>query len=203
MYKKKKIELILNLTSEMIDELERNEGYKENTKYNVDYFSVESDFIMSLHLQDKFEIYGAHYLSFYLYLKTQMLNGGKYYIDSTTSKRVIKNYSVLYSADVENIKEIFNDLVLTKTIFVLNTETLGEIITDPYIVYNYATVMETRLYKRLKKREDRAKDEEDEEEEEQEEVKDITGATAPSAPPEKSFEESFDEAFPDCLDYEL
>lgn len=197
MYKKKKIELIHILTSEMIDELERNEGYKENTKYNVDYFSVESDFILSLNLQDKFEIYGAHYLSFYLYLKTQMLNGGKYYIDSKTSKRVIRNYSVMYFADVEDIKDIFDDLVSTKTIFVLNTETLGEIITDPYIVYNYSITMEQRLYNRLKKQEERA------EEKEQKEIKDITGATAPSAPPEKSFEESFDEAFSDCLDYEL
>lgn len=197
MYKKKKIELIHILTSEMIDELERNEGYKENTKYNVDYFSVESDFILSLNLQDKFEIYGAHYLSFYLYLKTQMLNGGKYYIDSKTSKRVIRNYSVMYFADVENIKDIFDDLVSTKTIFVLNTETLGEIITDPYIVYNYSITMEQRLYNRLKKQEERA------EEKEQKEIKDKTGATAPSAPPVQSFEESFEEAFPDCLDYEL
>ena len=197
MYKKKKIELIHILTSEMIDELERNEGYKENTKYNVDYFSVESDFILSLNLQDKFEIYGAHYLSFYLYLKTQMLNGGKYYIDSKTSKRVIRNYSVMYFADVENIKDIFDDLVSTKTIFVLNTETLGEIITDPYIVYNYSITMEQRLYNRLKKQEERA------EEKEQKEIKDKTGATAPSAPPAQSFEESFEEAFPDDLDYEL
>ena len=197
MYKKKKIELIHILTSEMIDELERNEGYKENTKYNVDYFSVESDFILSLNLQDKFEIYGAHYLSFYLYLKTQMLNGGKYYIDSKTSKRVIRNYSVMYFADVENIKDIFDDLVSTKTIFVLNTETLGEIITDPYIVYNYSITMEQRLYNRLKKQEERAEDKEEKE------VKDITGASAPSAPPVQSFEESFDEAFPDDFDYDL
>lgn len=197
MYKKKKIEKILILTNEIIDELERNEGYKENSKYNVDYFSVESDFILSLTLQDKFEIYGAHYLAFYLYLKTQMLNGGKFYIDSITSKRVIKNYAVLYSADPENVKDIFDDLVATKTIFVLDTETLGTIITDPYIVYNYRTVMETRLYNRLKKQEERA------EEKEQKEVKDITGATAPSAPPAQSFEESFEEAFPDDFDYEL
>lgn len=194
-----KIELVYNLTSILIDEIERNEGYKENTKHNVDYFSVESDFLLDVKTQDKVEIYGAHYLIFYFYLKVQMLNGGKYYIDSATSKRIIKNYCAMYSADLENVQNIFNDLVLTKTIFVLNTETLGEIITDPNIVYNYRLVMEKRLYNRLKKQEERAEDKE----EEKEEIKDNTGATAPSAPPEKSFEDEFDEAFPDCLDYEL
>lgn len=197
MIKKRKIELIYNLTSNLIDEIENDEGYKENTKYNVDYFSVESDFLLDVKTQDKVEIYGAHYLTFYFFLKVQMLNGGKYYIDSATSKRIIKNYCAMYSADFENVQNIFNDLVLTKTIFVLKTESLGEIITDPYIVYNYRSVMEKRLYNRIKKQEERAEDKEEKE------VKDITGATAPSAPPEKSFEESFEEAFPDFLDYEL
>lgn len=185
--KMQKIELIYNLTSDLIDQIENNEGYKENTKYNVDYFSIDSDYILDTTTQDKVEEFGAHYVLFYLYLKTQMLLGGKYYINKTTTKRIIKNYCVMYCADLENIQEIFADYILTKTIFVLNTETLGEIITDPFVVYNYRLVMEKRLYNRLKKQEERA-----EEKEQQEEIKNNKEEKVPEAPEDFEAVENFD-----------
>lgn len=152
-----KIELIHNITSELIDEIETNANYKEGTNYSVDYFSLPVDYIVDPVFQDKIENYGAHYLLFYLYLKTQMLNGGRYYIYADCIHRIMKTYCVLYSADFDNVTKIFEDLENTKTIVFVNNTVLGNIITDPYVFYNYRLTMEKRLYNRRKKREEREK----------------------------------------------
>ncbi|MDM8126234.1 hypothetical protein [Mediterraneibacter glycyrrhizinilyticus] len=150
-----KIELIHNITSELIDEIETNANYKEGTSYNVDYFSLPSDYIVDPVFQDKIETYGAHYLLFYLYLKTQMLNSGRYYIYADCIYKIMKTYCVLYSANFDDIEQIFEDLKNSQTIVCVCGTLLGNIITDPYIVYNYRLTMERRSYNRNKKREER------------------------------------------------
>lgn len=153
------VDLIKNIDSELIDSIETNLDYQENSSHKVNYFSIYKDYILDPVFQDKIEIYGAHYFLFYTYLKVQMLSGEKYYIKNEILNRVIKNYCALYGADREEISNIFNDLVLTKTISLVSTKTLGEIITDPYILYNYRLAMEKRVYNRKTQQNRRAGEE--------------------------------------------
>lgn len=153
-----KIEFTNNITKETIDEIETNKDYKEATQYNVDYLSISCDYIQDTDFQDKIEKFGAHYFLFYVYLKTLMLNGGKYYILNNNIKRAIRNYSVMYCCDFENVQEIFEDLKATKTILFIENTILGDIVTDAYVIYNYRLTMEKRAYNRKKKREEREKE---------------------------------------------
>ena len=154
-----KVEFTNNITVELINNIAENEDYKQNTNYGVDYFSVPTDYILSVDFQDKVEAFGAHYFLFYTYLKTLMLNSNRYYVESKQINRIIKNYCVMYCAEIENTKNIFEDLKATKTIISLGGTVLGDIVTDPYIIYNYRLTMEKRAYNRKKKREERDKEE--------------------------------------------
>lgn len=157
--KLKNTELITNVTAELIDEIESNKDYKENTKYNTTYFSVPVAIFSDNDFLDNVEKFGLHYLSFYLYLKTQMLASSSYYFYERSLKRIIKNYCLNYNAEIDDIYKIYNDLLESKMIFCINdSKILNEpIVTDPYIIYNYLLTNNKRVYNRLKQRESRKK----------------------------------------------
>lgn len=157
--KLKNTELVTNVTAELIDEIESNKDYKENTKYNTTYFSVPTFLFSDNDFLDKIEKFGLHYLSFYLYLKTQMLASSSYYFCEKSLKRIIKNYCLNYNAEIDDIYKIYNDLLESKMIFcITDSNILNEpIVTDPYIIYNYLLTNNKRVYNRLKQRESRKK----------------------------------------------
>lgn len=157
--KLKNTELVTNVTSKLIDEIESNKDYKENTKYNTTYFSVPTFLFSDNDFLDKIEKFGLHYLSFYLYLKTQMLASSSYYFCEKSLKRIIKNYCLNYNAEIDDIYKIYNDLLESKMIFcITDSKILNEpVLTDPYIIYNYLLTNNKRVYNRLKQRESRKK----------------------------------------------
>ena len=157
--KLKNTELVTNVTAELIDEIESNKDYKENTKYNTTYFSVPTFLFSDNDFLDKIEKFGLHYLSFYLYLKTQMLASSSYYFYERSLKRIIKNYCLNYNAEIDDIYKIYNDLLESKMIFcITDSKILNEpVLTDPYIIYNYLLTNNKRVYNRLKQRESRKK----------------------------------------------
>lgn len=157
--KLKNTELVTNVTFELIDEIESNRDYKENTKYNTTYFSVPTAIFNDNDFLDKIEKFGLHYLSFYLYLKTQMLASSSYYFYERSLKRIIKNYCLNYNAEIDDIYKIYNDLLESKMIFcITDSKILNEpVLTDPYIIYNYLLTNNKRVYNRLKQRESRKK----------------------------------------------
>ena len=112
--KLKNTELVTNVTSKLIDEIESNKDYKENTKYNTTYFSVPTFLFSDNDFLDKIEKFGLHYLSFYLYLKTQMLASSSYYFCEKSLKRIIKNYCLNYNAEIDDIYKIYTTLQLFK-----------------------------------------------------------------------------------------
>lgn len=157
--KLKNTELVTNVTGELIDEIESNTDYKKNTKYITTYFSVDTALFSDNDFLDKIEEFGLHYLSFYLYLKTQMLASSSYYFREKNLNRIIKNYCLNYDAEIDSIYKIYNDLLDSKMIFcIVDSKILNEsIITDPYIIYNYLLTNNKRVYNRLKQRESRTK----------------------------------------------
>lgn len=157
--KLKNTELVTNVTFELIDEIESNRDYKENTKYNTTYFSVPTAIFNDNDFLDKIEKFGLHYLSFYLYLKTQMLASSSYYFFERSLKRIIKNYCLNYNAEIDDIYKIYNDLLDSKMIFCISdSKILSEpVVTDPYVIYNYLLTNNKRVYNRLKQRESRKK----------------------------------------------
>lgn len=154
------INLELLLTLELIKEVENNIDYKENTKYNLDYFSIPSDLLLDNLFMDKIEQFSAHYFLFFCFLKVQMANMGRYYFYSKNIKRIIKNYCVNYSAEIEEITNIYEDLLINKNIFKFQDSSIfggEEIITEPYLFYNYRLTNSKRAYNRQKKQEEREK----------------------------------------------
>ena len=73
-------ELKIILDNEIIQQIEENKEYRNNEKYNIDYFSIRSDLITDFNFIRKVLKFGAHYFLFHCFLKAQMLNGGRYYI---------------------------------------------------------------------------------------------------------------------------
>lgn len=153
-YKNIKLEPV---TSELVEKIEADKDYKENEKYNVDYFSTYCDMLRDYDFKDKIETFGAHYFLFFTFLKMEMLNFGKYYVYEKNIKRLIKEYCISYSADLENVNEIYADLVKSKYINILKCSCFEyTIITESVIFYNYRLVQEKRVYNRNYKRKQRA-----------------------------------------------
>ncbi len=153
-----KIEMVYDIDDKFIKEIEDNTDYKEGNKYSIDYISVDLDFISSRRLQNQIRLYGSDYFFFYCYLKNEMCNSGNYYFLASDKDIIIQNFSMLYRVDLGKVKKIFQELIQQKLIFVVNSKTLGEIITDPYVIYNYRLTMEKRVYNRKKKQEERARE---------------------------------------------
>lgn len=188
-----KVDLILDLTEKEIEEVENNKDYKENTKYNVDYFSINADMLMDNVFMDKIEEYGAHYFLFFCYLKVHMLNSGRYYIYEKNLKRIIKNYCLNYNANMELIQKIYEELICNKSVFCLSPSCFSEpILVEPYILYNYRLTNSKRAYNRKKQQENRNSKKTSSE---NENIKDNTGKSAPTAPVDTDVIDKLSEAF--------
>ena len=157
-YKKITLEPI---TAQLIEEVERDEGYKQNEKFDVMYFSVYKDLFNDFDFQEKIELYGAHYFLFWQYLKAEMLDSGKYYIYEKHIDRLIKQYCLKFFANIEEIKAIYKDLVSCKYISVVECSCFeSAVIVDPIIFNNYRLVQEKRVQNRERKRRERTKKQE-------------------------------------------
>ncbi len=172
-------ELKIILDNEIIQQIEDNKEYRNNEKYNIDYFSIRSDLITDFNFIRKVLKFGAHYFLFHCFLKAQMLNGGRYYIFEGDIDLIIKNYCLNYDASYKDIKEIYNDYIKNQIIFVLEDKRFFEerIVTDPYIVYNYCLTNDKRAYNRIKKQEQR----------EREKAEKAAAQNAPAAPSAPNF----------------
>lgn len=145
-----KRQLMTILTNQIIEDIEADEGFKQNQKFNLDYYSLSGDLLLDDSYQEKLSIYGNDYFIFHCYLKSKMLNSGRYYIFERNMERIIKNYCLCFNADHVKVKKVYHALLDDKMIFVLEDDRYidGKIITDPFIVYNYLKTNDRRVQNR-------------------------------------------------------
>lgn len=145
------------ITAQLIEEVENDKDYKQNEKFDVSFFSVYCDMFDDYDFKEKIELFGAHYFLFLQFLKAKMLGFGKYYIYEKHMERLIKEYCFSFSSDIENIKSIYQDLVNSKYISVIQCSCFDSaIVVEPIIFHNYRLVQEKRVYNRNYKKSQRA-----------------------------------------------
>ena len=153
-YKNVKIEPI---SVNLIEEIERNEDYIQNEVFPVTYFPIFCIDLDNPDFQDKIVEFNAHYFLFLQFMKRKMLQRGKYYICEKNIKRFIKEYCYTYDIDIENIMNIYNDLIENNYMSIIKCPCFEEaILTEPTVVYVFKLVQEQRVRNRKKKRKERA-----------------------------------------------
>lgn len=145
-----------NVTPELVEQALKD--YSDNAKYNIDYFSVYCSQLRDYDFMDKIEEYGAHYFLFLQYLKMEMLDFAKFYILEKNIKRLIKQYCCNFSADENEIKSIYDDLIKSKYISVISVDSFDcPLVVEPVIFYNYRLTNEKRLAGRERQAKSREK----------------------------------------------
>ena len=141
--------IIEPVTAQLVDEIENNKEYKKNENFDLSYFSVDCKIFDDFDFQEKIEVYGPHYFCFWQFLKAKMLDCGKYYVYEKHIDRLIKQYCFKFSANTEEIKAIYENLVSSKYISVIECSCFElPIIVDPSIFRSYRLVQERRVYNR-------------------------------------------------------
>jgi len=170
-----------NVTPELVEQALID--YSRNAKYNVDYFSVYCSQLRDYDFMDKIEEFGAHYFLFLQYLKMEMLDFAKFYILEKNIKRLIKQYCCNFSANENEIKSIYDDLIKSKYISVISVSDFEcPLIVEPVVFHNYRLTNEQRLRNRERQAKSREK-KKTELEELQEKVENFESENIEPAPP--------------------
>ena len=153
-YKNIKLEPI---TAQLIEEVENDKDYKENEKFDVNYFSTYCAQFRDYDFIYKVQQFGFAYLGFIDFLKSEMLDFGKYYVYEKYITMLINKFCFTYNVEFDVAKSIYDDLVESKYISIIQCSCFkSPIVVEPTIFYNYRLVQEQRVRNRLKKRKERA-----------------------------------------------
>lgn len=153
-YKNIKLEPI---TAQLIEEVENDKDYKENEKFDVNYFSTYCAQFRDYDFIYKVQQFGFAYLGFIDFLKSEMLDFGKYYVYEKYITMLINKFCFTYNIEFDVAKSIYDDLVESNYISIIQCSCFkSPIVVEPTIFYNYRLVQEQRVRNRLKKRKERA-----------------------------------------------
>lgn len=145
------------ITAKLIESIENNDNYNDNEKFDLDFFSRKVSMFDDFGFIEKIQIFGSDYLCFLEFLQAKMLQNSKYYIYEKYIKILITTFCATFGIDLEKVNNIYDDLVKSKYISIVQCSCFDEpIVTEPTVVYNYRLVNEKRAYNRNKKRESRA-----------------------------------------------
>ncbi|NBJ95446.1 hypothetical protein [Parablautia muri] len=153
-YKNIKLEPI---TAQLIEEVENDKDYKENEKFDVNYFSTYCAQFRDYDFIYKVQQFGFAYLGFIDFLKSEMLDFGKYYVYEKYITMLINKFCFTYNIEFDVAKSIYDDLIESNYISIIQCSCFkSPIVVEPTIFYNYRLVQEQRVRNRLKKRKERA-----------------------------------------------
>lgn len=145
------------VTAQLIEEVENDKDYKENEKFDVNYFSTYCAQFRDYDFIYKVQQFGFAYLGFIDFLKSEMLDFGKYYVYEKYITMLINKFCFTYNIEFDVAKKIYDDLVESNYISIIQCSCFkSPIVVEPTIFYNYRLVQEQRVRNRLKKRKERA-----------------------------------------------
>lgn len=145
------------VTAQLIEEVENDKDYKENEKFDVNYFSTYCAQIRDYDFIYKVQQFGFAYLGFIDFLKSEMLDFGKYYVYEKYITMLINKFCFTYNVEFDVAKSIYDDLVENNYISIIQCSCFkSPIVVEPTIFYNFRLVQEQRVRNRLKKRKERA-----------------------------------------------
>ena len=145
------------VTAQLIEEVENDKDYKENEKFDVNYFSTYCAQFRDYDFIYKVQQFGFAYLGFIDFLKSEMLDFGKYYVYEKYITMLINKFCFTYNIEFDVAKKIYDDLVESNYISIIQCSCFkSPIVVEPTIFYNYRLVQEQRVRNRLKKRKKRA-----------------------------------------------